>query len=1329
MRTRHLMMLAFFMVASYAFGQPCLDDWLYRKEITVTSTNAGTLFNHQIKVTVNIQDLVDNGKARIDGGDIRFTNSSGSILSFWYDPSTYYSTSTDFWIKADQVVNGTSSFYLFYGNSTSANISSGEATFEFFDDFETGDFAPTKWEKCGDNSNFAVISSVASYSSNGTNEDGLTRTINTYSNVIAESNVYSATNGRAIIGLVDANGNGYATTYEGNGGTQVMKMMKLTNGSPCENFVQLASPSTTPAGVVNGIWSFKWPTAGTQEIEWPSGSTSYTDTDNNAYHANPKKLIIGSALSNPASNGNMTANWVRLRKYCADDPAAVLGVEFESPVDPNPINSGPYCGGETVELFATAYTGAVYSWTGPSGFTSASQNPTIPASTAAANAGTYNLTVSMPSGCNSVSLSTVVDIASASVGGTMSGATTLCSGSNSGTVTLSGENGDILRWEMSSSAGGPWINLANTTNSTSYQNIEDTTYYRAVVQNGSCAEDYSSVVQIDVTEPTVPGFVLGTTSVCEGSNAGDLTLAYEQGNIIKWEYSEDGGATWTDITNNTNTQSYLNLTNTRVYRAQIQSGVCAAQYSDEATITVNPNPTAAFTATNVCEGLNTTFADASTGTISSYSWNFGNGSGSISQNPVYQYPSDGNFSVELSVTTDKGCSNSVTNLVQVYPLPSVGINQADVCLGSPMNLQAVASVPGGTVSDYDWTLGDGNTSTIANPSHTYSSAGTYDVKLIITSNNSCVDSANIEVEVGAPASVSFISDSVCLGETISFVNTTSSTSSNVTYTWNFGDGGTSSLYSPIYTYSAVGTYTVTLQAEVAGGTSGCIASTQRGVRIYEVPNVDFSYINVCQADSMEFTNLTSYTPGIGSMSFDWDFGDGYSSSLESPKHKYLTPTNYSVELTGTTPEGCVNTNDYVVSVYNMPTANFSYTDVCLDEVMNFTSSSSIPSGSLTYNWDFDDASTATVENPIHLYATDQSYDVELIVTSNFNCRDTLVKTVYVYPLPAVGFGVDAVCDGITSAFSDSSTVTSGFITNYNWDFSDGSSSTSQNPNHLFLNVGNYNVTLSTTTNNGCVNDTTQVVTVNPLPVANFEITDACLGVDVDFDNTSSILFGSLTYQWDFADGNTSTATDPSNLYTLAGLYPVKLIATSAENCVDSVVHYAEVFALPIVDAGVDTSVSQGFTIQLDGYNPDAASYSWTPSGTLDNSFIYNPEAIPLETTTYVLQILDDNGCKNSDSLEVVVINDYKLFIHNIITPDGNGQNDTWKITNIETFESANVYIYDRWGSEVLKVEGYQNDWEGVNGTDQLPDGTYYYLIEFSDSDKVYKGSLTVLRNK
>jgi gliding motility-associated-like protein len=1328
MLKKYFLVFGFLAFQSVLLAQPCLTGWLYRTDITVNSGNVMILYNHQIKITVNTASLVSSGKARIDGGDIRFTNSAGSVLTFWYDPQTYNTTATDFWIKADQVNIGANAFYMFYGNSTSSNIANGDATFEFFDNFETGDFSPLKWQKCGNNANFSVVGALATMQSTNANQNGVAKTINNYANVVAEAKVTSATNGRGMVGLIDPNNNGYATVFESNP-SGIMKMMAINNGGTCQTVTQLAVPAATAAGTISGIWGFTWPSPGNQTISWPSGTTNYTETANNAFHPNSKKLIIGSVLNQATSTGTITMDWVRLRKYAASEPSFTLGGEFESPVNPSPFNTGPYCGGETIELFSTAYAGAVYSWVGPNGFTSPLQNPTIPASVAGANDGIYSLTVSMPGGCNSTSLSTVVNISSASIGGSLSGNTTVCSGTNTGVVNLSGSNGSILRWEMSSSLGGPWINLANTTTSTSYENITNTTYYRAVVKNGSCAETFSSTAQITVTSPTVGGFILGAASGCDGNNSGSLTLAYQNGNIIKWESSTNNGSTWSDITNSSTTQSYLNLNTTTLYRAQVQSGVCPALYSDVAQITVYPNPVASFTSTNVCKGINTAFTNTSTGSISTYSWNFGNGSGSISQNPIYQYPQDGNYTVELSVTSPNGCSSSVTNLVQVFPLPVVGINHVDVCQSTPMNLQAVAFVPGGSIASYNWTLGDGNVSNVPNPAHLYAASGLYNVKLIITSNNACVDSAMVQVEVGAPASVSFIADSVCLGQSINFINTSSSSSSTVNYTWNFGNGATSVLFSPTYTYPAVGTYTVTLQAQVPGGTSGCIASTQRIVQIYENPVADFSFLNVCKVDSMSFNNLTTYSGGQSLLSYAWNFGDATISTLTHPKHLYASPTNYTVNMTATTSEGCFNSKSHVVTVHNMPIANFTQNNVCLNQLMNFTSTSSIPTGSITFDWNFGNGNVSSVQNPVHLYAADQDYSVRLIATSNFNCRDTMIKTVTVYPLPQVSYSVSPVCDGITTQFTNNTTINSGSIISNGWDFSDGSSSTAQHPTHLFLNVGNYNVILLATSNFGCVSSATQLVVVNPLPVANFSVLDACLGVNVNFSNTSTIQFGTLTHNWSFGDGASSTSTNATNNYSAAGFYPVKLVATSAEGCVDSIIKYAEVFPLPIANAGLDTAISQGFSIQLNGFYPNATSYSWTPDNVLDNGFIYNPKATPLETTTFQLTVTDQNGCSGSDAVVIEVIKDYRLFIHNVITPDGNGLNDTWKITNIETFESADVYVYDRWGKEVLAVKGYQNDWEGVSGTDQLPDGTYYYIILFSDTDKVYKGSLTILRNK
>ncbi|MCK6650260.1 MAG: hypothetical protein L6Q66_11445, partial [Bacteroidia bacterium] len=193
-----------------------------------------------------------------------------------------------------------------------------------------------------------------------------------------------------------------------------------------------------------------------------------------------------------------------------------------------------------------------------------------------------------------------------SVGGTVTGGATVCSGSNSGSLTLSGHTGNVTRWEFSTDAGATWTNIANTAITQSYTNLTATRYYRAFVTSSGCAGAYSSIDSIVVTSSTVAGSVSASATVCASGNSGTLTLSGHTGTINNWAFSINGGATFTNIANTTTTQTYTNLTTTTIYRANVQNGGCAAANSTSATITVNPVSVGGTTAANdtVCSGAN-----------------------------------------------------------------------------------------------------------------------------------------------------------------------------------------------------------------------------------------------------------------------------------------------------------------------------------------------------------------------------------------------------------------------------------------------------------------------------------------------------------------------------------------------------------------------------------------------------------------------------------------------------------------------------------------------------------------------------------------------------
>ena len=175
-----------------------------------------------------------------------------------------------------------------------------------------------------------------------------------------------------------------------------------------------------------------------------------------------------------------------------------------------------------------------------------------------------------------------------SVGGSVSSDSTVCSGNNSGTLTVSGEVGSVLRWEKSVNNWSTTISISNTSNTQDYNDLTETTKYRAVIKSGVCSEAISSEVTITVDEISVGGTLSSSASVCSGANSGTLTLSGETGNIIRWEKTTSNWASKTNISNTSASHTFNNLTTTTKFRVIIRSGVCSRAISNVVIITVDP---------------------------------------------------------------------------------------------------------------------------------------------------------------------------------------------------------------------------------------------------------------------------------------------------------------------------------------------------------------------------------------------------------------------------------------------------------------------------------------------------------------------------------------------------------------------------------------------------------------------------------------------------------------------------------------------------------------------------------------------------------------------
>lgn len=660
-------------------------------------------------------------------------------------------------------------------------------------------------------------------------------------------------------------------------------------------------------------------------------------------------------------------------------------------------------------------------------------------------------------------------------------------------------------------------------------------------------------------------------------------------------------------------------------------------------VTVGPEvvlPSAEFTTAGVCLGNDVSFTDASTlsqGTITNWDWDFGDNQTSTDQNPTHNYGSAGTYNVTLDITTNSGCVASITHPVTVSPIPTADFTFNDGCVNVAVDFTDASSVSSGNIASYSWDFGNNSTSTQQNPSNTYSAANTYTVSLTLVSDSGCQANVTHDVEISPNPTVSFDASVACEGNATNFTDNTSVSPGTInSWSWDFGDNGaTSTQQNPIHIFSGPGTFTVLLTATTA---SGCSSTSSQPVMVNASPIAEFSTGNVCQGEETVFTNQSTISSGTISDYF-WDFGDLQTSTDQNPTHIYAAPGNYNITLTATSAGGCSDFVIHQVTIHPNPVADFSVQDVCEGVVSVFTESSSISSGSITnWDWDFGDGQTDTQQSPSHTYSGAQSYDVTLTVTSDNSCtHDTTISTV-VSPIPVADFDFMDVCESVTNDFTDVSTVASGSISTWNWDFGDGSgSSTDQNPSYTYGGPNTYSVTLDIVSDAGCTDDTTQDVTIFPGATANFSATTVCHGLETEFTDLSTASQGGTisSWQWDYDDGSPSGNTqNTTHEYNAPGTYSVTLTVATSNNCSSQYTEDVTVHPVPVSDfEGTDVCLEET-TVFTDGSTITDGSitgWEWNFGDSPNVNSSQNPTHVYTADSTYTVQLIteSDQGCRDT----------------------------------------------------------------------------------------------------
>ncbi|MGZ8516449.1 MAG: PKD domain-containing protein [Chitinophagaceae bacterium] len=725
-------------------------------------------------------------------------------------------------------------------------------------------------------------------------------------------------------------------------------------------------------------------------------------------------------------------------------------------------------------------------------------------------------------------------------------------------------------------------------------------------------------------------FTSGQTSGCAPIviNFQDLS----SGNPTSWQWNFGNGSTST--LQNPSTTYFTPGIYTVTLTATNASG--SNTLNRTAYITIFDKPIVNFSANDStgCAPFNVRFTDLSTPaagtTNTTWQWDFGDGTGSSLLNPQHLYTATGSYTVNLRVTSDRGCVASFSKPSYIQITGGLSINFSNTGTNrcrAPFPVSFTNNSTGPGALSYFWNFGDGNTSTQQNPSHTYSASGNYTVSLAVTSSNGCTDTLrtqnavviqNINTAFTAP-------DSICINVAANFTNTSMPTAQSSL--WNFGDGTTSTAINPVKMYGAPGLYTVQLQQTY----SYCTDSFSKPIRVLPKPAAAFTANNTisCQPPlAINFTNNST-----GSVSWLWNFGDGNTSTQQNPSHTYATAGNFNVTLIATNASGCTDTlvqNNFiriqrpVISFPSLPQTG------CIPYTTTFGANINTLDNVSSYLWDFGDGNTSAVATPTHTYTTQGNYRVRLTITTSTGCTqtDSLSNAIVVGRIPVIDFTAapDTACAFGTVAFTGIANEGDTWL----WDFGDGTSSSVQNPIHQYTDTGTYTVTF-TVTNNGCTISLSKpsFIKVKP-PISNFTYQNDCLNRRRFLFTDASI--GATSWLWNFGEGNTSTQQNPSHVYAAFGSYNVTLTVmndtcshsrTIAVNVFDETPSFSANVRVACKTATINFTTASNNTANFVAYNWDFGN------GT--TSTVQNPQATYTAAGNYTVRLIttDVYGCNDT----------------------------------------------------------------------------------------------------
>ncbi len=674
----------------------------------------------------------------------------------------------------------------------------------------------------------------------------------------------------------------------------------------------------------------------------------------------------------------------------------------------------------------------------------------------------------------------------------------------------------------------------------------------------------------------------------------------------------------------------------------------------------------------------TPFACGSSGTTAtltapagagSYSW-AGPGIVGSNANQIATVNTAGGYTVTMTTLGNSGfnCTFSVDTVIgPPPPMPVASFTATSVCPGTPMQFTDQSSTNGGTITGWNWTFGDGGTSTANNPTHMYptNTGGSYPVNYTITTSAGCTATYSTTVTVFQHPVPSFTVNTVCVGNPTTFTNTSIGA---VSYSWNFGDASSAStVINPTHTYSAATTYTAIL---IATTINSCSLAYPFPVIVKPQPIASFSAPTACFGSASNFNNTSVYS---GAATFFWNFGDlstlADTSIIKNPSYTYPSPGTYTVSLGITAGTGCAANTTFTVLVSPLPAISVVQPlPYCPGDNVPAPVITNTPNVGVSYSWSNNNTQIGLGANGTGVppsFTAGQNFSAATVngvitITPHLNgcAGPPVTDTVKIKIAPLIVQSNIELCPNVVSNQINFTTIPNGIAATFTWtNTSPGifigltpTSGTSNIPSFTAIYPGTNAQSISITATasyNGCNGPpATFSITVNPYPTASFSHTRGCEGNQTIFTDASTVNNGTISqWSWDMDNNglyNDASGPAPAYVFNPAGTYTVNLEVVSNKGCKDDTFEIVVVNASPKVNIFGD--VLSGCSIHTVNFTDSATvqapqnivSYNWNfGNGTVWNSA--GPVASSFVNTTHTanlyytisLTVISDSGCVGS----------------------------------------------------------------------------------------------------